>query len=73
MKYILITNRTLVDFVIKHHFKEIDLKDEDRFLNLFAEIVSQTADLIARWQSVGFAHGKLYFTFNLITGPIVND
>ncbi|KAK3084191.1 hypothetical protein FSP39_009794 [Pinctada imbricata] len=49
--------RRLVDFVIEHHFPEIDLFDEDRYLQLFSTIVRQTAEMIAKWQSVGFTHG----------------
>lgn len=47
----------LLDFVIKNHFPQVDIKDKDRYLALYSTIVSQTAQLVAQWQSVGFTHG----------------
>ena len=47
----------LTDFVIEHHFPTISLTDPDRYLSFYNDVVSQTAELVARWQSVGFAHG----------------
>ena len=47
----------LADFVIEQHFPSISPTDPDRYLSLYNEVVTGTAELIARWQSVGFAHG----------------
>ncbi|KAM4026700.1 protein adenylyltransferase SelO-like isoform 2-T3 [Anomaloglossus baeobatrachus] len=49
--------RELVDFIITEHFPAISRTDPDRILVFFNIVVSQTADMIARWMSVGFAHG----------------
>jgi uncharacterized protein YdiU (UPF0061 family) len=49
--------RQLLDFVTEHYFPLTDKTDEDRYLSLFSTIVSETAELIAKWQSVGFTHG----------------
>ncbi|XP_078686672.1 protein nucleotidyltransferase YdiU-like [Branchiostoma floridae x Branchiostoma belcheri] len=51
--------RQLVDFVIKQYFTDIyeTLGEGDRYLTFFSDVVSQTAEMIALWQSVGFAHG----------------
>ena len=49
--------RNLTDFIIIHYFPNINSTDPDRYLQLFQEIVHQTADMIALWQSVGFTHG----------------
>ncbi|CAI9563073.1 unnamed protein product [Staurois parvus] len=49
--------RQLVDFIIKEHFPSINTTDPDRLLAFFSTVVSQTADMIAGWMSVGFAHG----------------
>ncbi|XP_068091766.1 protein adenylyltransferase SelO-like isoform X2 [Hyperolius riggenbachi] len=49
--------KKLVDFIIKEHFPSINTSDPHRVLAFFSTVVSQTADLIARWMSVGFAHG----------------
>ncbi|HEY0720631.1 MAG TPA: YdiU family protein [Gammaproteobacteria bacterium] len=50
--------RALADYVIDHHYP--DLRDEKKpYLALFAAVVERTAQLIARWQEVGFAHGVM--------------
>ncbi|KAM5156627.1 protein adenylyltransferase SelO-like isoform 2-T4 [Mantella aurantiaca] len=49
--------RQFVDFIIKEHFPSINTTDPDRLLAFLSSVVSQTADMIARWMSVGFAHG----------------
>ena len=50
--------RQLADYLIEHHFTE--LADEpERYLRLLGEITRRTAELIARWQAVGFSHGVM--------------
>ncbi|KAK9953583.1 hypothetical protein ABG768_017567 [Culter alburnus] len=49
--------RTLLDFVIKEHFKSIATNDPDKYVVFFSRVVNETAHLIAHWMSVGFAHG----------------
>ena len=49
--------KSLADFVIEHHFQSISLTDPDRYLAFYSEIVTETAELVARWQAVGFTHG----------------
>ncbi|HKA06266.1 MAG TPA: YdiU family protein [Gemmataceae bacterium] len=50
--------KTLADFVIDQHFAH--LKDaSDKYPAFLREVVARTARLIAKWQSVGFAHGVL--------------
>ncbi|XP_070568089.1 protein adenylyltransferase SelO-like isoform X2 [Ptychodera flava] len=51
--------RKVTDFVIEQYFPTIDPTDKNKYLALFSEIISQTADLIARWMAVGFAHGVM--------------
>ncbi|NWQ79850.1 SELO protein, partial [Columbina picui] len=51
--------RRLLDFIIQEHFPSIAMDDSNRYLEFFSTVVSETADLIALWMSVGFAHGKL--------------
>ena len=50
--------RTLADYVIAEHFPEL-VGAEDRYVRFYAEVVRRTADLLARWQAVGFAHGVM--------------
>ncbi|KAK2536464.1 hypothetical protein Q9233_003232 [Columba guinea] len=49
--------RRLLDFIIQEHFPSIAMGDSNRYLEFFSTVVSETADLIALWMSVGFAHG----------------
>ena len=49
--------RRVVDFIIEHYFRHIDINSHDRVLALFNNIVDSTAKMIALWQSVGFTHG----------------
>ncbi|XP_014396175.1 PREDICTED: UPF0061 protein ETA_18310-like isoform X4 [Myotis brandtii] len=49
--------RTLLDFIIQEHFPSLDIKDPNRYVEFFSIVVSETAQLIALWMSVGFAHG----------------
>ncbi|XP_062567085.1 protein adenylyltransferase SelO-like [Saccostrea cucullata] len=49
--------RQLLDFVIENFFLHINTTGKDKYLELYSRIVSDTAELIAQWQSVGFTHG----------------
>ncbi|XP_045391136.1 protein adenylyltransferase SelO-like isoform X3 [Lemur catta] len=49
--------RTLLDFVIREHFPSVDVKEPNRYVDFLSIVVSETAQLIALWMSVGFAHG----------------
>ncbi|KAE8595960.1 hypothetical protein XENTR_v10015921 [Xenopus tropicalis] len=49
--------RKLVDFIITNYFPSINSKAPNRTLTFFSIVVSETANLIASWMSVGFAHG----------------
>ncbi|KAM6102923.1 protein adenylyltransferase SelO-like isoform 2-T4 [Theristicus caerulescens] len=49
--------RRLLDFIIQEHFPSIAMNDSNRYLEFFSTVVSETANLIALWMSVGFAHG----------------
>ncbi|XP_044280694.1 protein adenylyltransferase SelO-like isoform X2 [Varanus komodoensis] len=48
--------RLLLDFVIDEHFPSINMNNSNRYLAFFSRVVSETANLIALWMSVGFAH-----------------
>ncbi|XP_078519559.1 protein nucleotidyltransferase YdiU-like isoform X2 [Lissotriton helveticus] len=48
--------RKLLDFVIEEHFPLIDIQDTNKYLEFFSRVLSETANLIALWMSVGFAH-----------------
>jgi serine/tyrosine/threonine adenylyltransferase len=51
--------RLLADYVIAHHFPEIDAADPQRYALWFAEVARRTAELMAHWLRVGFVHGVM--------------
>jgi serine/tyrosine/threonine adenylyltransferase len=50
--------RELADYVISEHYPELAGVDNP-CLALLEAVIGRTADLIARWQAVGFAHGVM--------------
>lgn len=48
----------LADYVIKESYPELEGR-EDTYLQMFEKVVSRTASLMAKWQSVGFNHGVM--------------
>ncbi|MBN2826299.1 MAG: YdiU family protein [Campylobacterales bacterium] len=48
----------LADFVIAQSYPELENKP-DSYIQLYQNIVQNTAELIALWQSVGFVHGVM--------------
>jgi uncharacterized protein YdiU (UPF0061 family) len=50
--------KQLADKVIEWHFPEC-ANDEKPYHALFAHITQRTAEMIAHWQSIGFAHGVM--------------
>ena len=50
--------RTLVDYTIRHHWPHLQ-QESDRYVLWFRDVVTRTAKMIARWQTVGFAHGVM--------------
>ena len=50
--------RTLADYVIENHFGHLSER-ADKYAAWLLEIVTRTAQLIAHWQAVGFAHGVM--------------
>ncbi len=50
--------RILADYVLREHFPEL-LAAEKPYLALLAEVIHRTAELVARWQAVGFCHGVM--------------
>lgn len=48
----------LADFVLQQYYPHL-LTKENPCLEFFKEVVQATAELIAQWQAVGFAHGVM--------------
>lgn len=49
---------SLADFLIAESFPHL-LGSEEAYLKMYREIVQRTAELMAKWQSVGFNHGVM--------------
>ncbi|XP_036437814.1 protein adenylyltransferase SelO-like [Colossoma macropomum] len=49
--------RTLLNFVIAQHFAAVKPNDPNKYVAFFSCVVNETAHMIAKWMSVGFAHG----------------
>jgi uncharacterized protein YdiU (UPF0061 family) len=50
--------KQLADYVIEHHYPA--LRDQPKpYLGLLREAITRTAQMIAQWQLVGFAHGVM--------------
>ena len=52
----------LADYAIRHHWPHL-AEDSDKYPNWFRDVVTRTARLIARWQTVGFAHGVMTVSY----------
>jgi len=50
--------RTLADYVIESNYPSL-VDDKDRYIKLLAEVIDRTANMLARWQAVGFSHGVM--------------
>ena len=50
--------RTLADYVIEHHFPELE-NQQDQYATWLETVIDRTASLIAQWQAVGFSHGVM--------------
>lgn len=50
--------RKLVEFTLRHHWPHLQ-QQTDRYALWFEDVVTRTAQMIARWQTVGFAHGVM--------------
>lgn len=53
------TLKTLTDYTIKHHFKDLGEPSKSSYLAFFQEVVDRTCTLMVEWQRVGFVHGVM--------------
>ncbi|SFS54738.1 protein adenylyltransferase SelO [Paenibacillus sp. 453mf] len=63
--------RTLADYTLLRHYADIE-QDEGRYLQLLKKVVERQAELIAKWQLVGFIHGVMN-TDNMAVSGITID
>lgn len=63
--------KILADYVIKYHFPDLEESD-NRYNQLFSQVVKRTARLLAKWQAVGFTHGVMNTDNMSITGLTID-
>ena len=55
----------------KRHFPDVEA-DENRYLSLLQEVIKRQAELIAKWQLVGFIHGVMNTDNMTISGETID-
>lgn len=63
--------RALADYTLERHFSYVD-DYENRYLSLLKEVVKRQAQLIAKWQLVGFIHGVMNTDNMTISGETID-
>lgn len=63
--------RILADYTIERHFPGVEA-DESRYLSLLQEVINRQAELIAKWQLVGFIHGVMNTDNMAISGETID-
>ncbi|PRX24055.1 uncharacterized protein YdiU (UPF0061 family) [Orenia metallireducens] len=61
----------LADYAIQRHFPEIE-DDENPYLSLLQEVIKKQAELIAKWELVGFIHGVMNTDNMTISGETID-
>ncbi|WP_342428080.1 YdiU family protein [Paenibacillus sp. FSL L8-0158] len=63
--------RALADYTLERHYPEV-ANDENRYLSLLQEVIKRQAELIARWQLVGFIHGVMNTDNMTLSGETID-
>lgn len=63
--------RTLADYTLQRHFPDIETH-ENRYVALLEEVTKRQAELIAKWQLVGFIHGVMNTGNMAISGETID-
>ncbi|MGG7324810.1 protein adenylyltransferase SelO [Clostridium baratii] len=63
--------KKLADYTLKRHFKEIE-NEENPYISLLKEVIKRQAELIAKWQLVGFIHGVMNTDNMTISGETID-
>lgn len=67
--------RILAEYTLQRHYPAIALDEtsrENRFLLLLREVIKKQAELIAKWQLVGFIHGVMNTDNMAISGETID-
>ncbi|HHV38915.1 MAG TPA: YdiU family protein [Tepidimicrobium sp.] len=63
--------RQLAEYTLQRHYPDI-ASDDDRYLLLLREVIKKQAELIAKWQLVGFIHGVMNTDNMAISGESID-
>ncbi|QQE72681.1 YdiU family protein [Brevibacillus composti] len=63
--------RALADYTIQRHYPEV-AESDNRYLSLLQEVIKRQAELIAKWQLVGFIHGVMNTDNMAISGETID-
>lgn len=63
--------RALADYAIERHYPHV-ANTEQRYLHFFGEVIKRQAELIAKWQLVGFIHGVMNTDNMTISGETID-
>jgi uncharacterized protein YdiU (UPF0061 family) len=63
--------RSLADYTLQRHYPDIDI-DENRYLFLLKGVIKRQAELISKWQLVGFIHGVMNTDNMTISGETID-
>lgn len=63
--------RSLADYTLERHFPDIEA-EENRYLLLLQEVIKRQAELLAKWQQVGFIHGVMNTDNMTISGETID-
>jgi uncharacterized protein YdiU (UPF0061 family) len=63
--------QALADYTIQRHFPEVEA-DEKRYLFMLKEVIKRQANLIAKWQLVGFIHGVMNTDNMALSGETID-
>jgi uncharacterized protein YdiU (UPF0061 family) len=63
--------QTLADYTLQRHYPEVDA-DVNRYLFLLQEVIKRQAELIAKWQLVGFIHGVMNTDNMALSGETID-
>ncbi|TGE33206.1 protein adenylyltransferase SelO [Desulfosporosinus sp. Sb-LF] len=63
--------RVLADYTLQRHFPDV-FDAENRYLLLLQEVIKRQAELIAKWQMVGFIHGVMNTDNMALSGETID-
>ncbi|OXM83846.1 protein adenylyltransferase SelO [Paenibacillus rigui] len=65
--------RALADYTLQRHYSSVEINEnQNRYLVLLQEVIRRQAELIAKWQLVGFIHGVMNTDNMAVSGETID-